>query len=398
MSSILAKFDKNEILSWVKTPLPLFALAHFSHDMALSLLVPLLPFIRADFGLNYLQAGLLVSAYAVTSGFAQLPMGWVADRLGPKRMIAAGLSGVGIATISISLTRDFHQMLPILVIMGLLAGAYHPSVTSYLPLYFPPEKRGRAIGYHLVGGSCGYMLGPFLGGIIAAVAGWRSVFLILSLPAIFTALLLLRTTGKEPVRKEDAGAAGFNLSIWKTLQGIALILAVAVVAQLIGGAAVNYVPIYFVDRHSIDPAHAAMWLGLLRFGSVVSGPLGGIMTDRLGIKSTVLLSVCGAGPALFLIAILPFNAFAMVPVLFLMGIFNMVRQPAMQSLIVNVSSQRHRSTLLGFYFFLGMEGMSLMLPLAGFSMDAFGLFPTFLGMSIAALILSIVTISIQSRL
>jgi hypothetical protein len=68
----------------------------------------------------------------------------------------------------------------------------------------------------------------------------------------------------------------------------------------------------------------------------------------------------------------------------------------MQALIVNVSSQRHRSTLLGLYFFLAMEGMSLMLPLAGYFMDTFGLFPAFMGMATATLLLSVAVLIVRS--
>ena len=397
-SLILLKFDKYQITPWLKTPLPLFALAHGSHDMALSLLVPLLPLIRNDFGLNYLEAGILVSAFSITSGFSQLPMGWVTDKLGPRRMIAAGLSGVGIAAISISLTSKFSQMLPILIIMGVVAGAYHPSAISQLPRYFPAEKRGRAIGFHLLGGSIGFMLGPFLGGIIAAIAGWRIVYVLLSLPAILTALLLLWTLGKEwevPAGTEDEAV---NHSIWKTLRGVALILGAAVLAQLFVGSAVNYVPIYFVDIHGVNPAYAAMLLALVRFGGVIASPIGGSMSDRFGIKKTVMLSLVGVGPLIFLVAILPYNVVAMMITLFILGAFLMVRQPPMQALIVKVSSPKHRSTLLGLYFFLGMEGMSLIIPLVGYLMDTIGLYPAFIGISTAALLLSGITLLIRSKL
>jgi len=397
-SSISSKFDKRELSSWLKTPLPLFALAHGTHDMVLSLLVPLLPLIRNDFGLSYLEAGLLVSAYSITSGFSQLPMGWVADRFGPRRMIAAGLSGVGMAALAIGFTNKFSQMLPILIIMGIIAGAYHPSAISQLPRYFPEQRRGRAIGFHLLGGNIGFMLGPFLVGIIAGIAGWRVVYLILSIPAILTALLLLKTMKKEweMSGETETEEAGYNL--WKILRGIALILSTGVLAQLLVGSAVNYVPIYFVDRHAVSPVYAAMLLALVRFGGVIAGPIGGFMSDKYGIKKTFTISVVGVGPAIFLVAILPFNLFVMVIVLFLLGGFLMIRQPPMQALIIKVSSEKNRSTLLGLYFFLGMEGMSLMIPLAGFFMDTFGLFPTFIGISAATLILSATTLLIRSKL
>ncbi len=397
-SSLSFDFGWNEISAWLKTPLPLFALAHGSHDMALSLLAPLLPLIRNDFGLSYLQAGLLVSAYSITSGFSQLPMGYVTDRLGPRRMIAAGLSGVGLAALSISFTRNFSQMLPILIIMGIIAGAYHPSAISELPRYFSEKKRGRAIGFHLLGGNIGFMLGPFLGGIIANMFGWRMVYLILPAPALLTALLLLKTMKKKWEISEKLDAEKADTSIWQSLRSIAVILSAVVLAQLLVGSAVNYVPIYFVDKHGVNPAYAAMLLALVRFGSVIGGPLGGTMSDRFGIKKTVTISLVGVGPVLLLVALLPYNLFVMIIMLLFLGTILMIRQPPMQTLIVEVSSKRHRSTMLGLYFFLAMEGMSLMIPLAGFFMDTFGLFPAFIGISTATMMLSVTTMLIRSKL
>jgi MFS family permease len=392
------EFDKTELSSWLKTPLPLFALAHGTHDMALSLLVPLLPLIRNNFSLSYLEAGLLVSAYSITSGISQLPMGWVADRVGPRRMIVAGLSGVGLAALTISFTHTFTQMLPILILMGIIAGAYHPSSISHLPLYFSEERRGRALGFHLWGGATGFMLGPFLGGIIARIAGWRAVYMILSIPAILTALLLLGTLKHEWKTSEEKEAEDADGSIWDTLRGIALILGISVSVQLLVGSAVNYFPIFFVDIHAVDAAYAAMLLALVRFGSSISGPIGGFMSDRFGIKKTVVISVVGVGPTLFLVAVLPFNLMIMLITLFLLGAFLMIRQSPMQALIIKVSSKKHRSTLLGLYFFLSMEGMSLMNPVAGYFMDRFGLFPAFFAICVATLILSVTTLFSRSKL
>ena len=376
----------------------MFVLAHGAHDIALSLLVPLLPLIRDEFGLSYLKAGLLVSAYSITSGFSQIPMGWMADRLGPKRMAVAGLIGVGMTALCLSLTHTFSQMLPVLIMMGIIAGAYHPSAISQIPRYFPEERRGRALGFHLVGGNIGFMLGPFLAGIIAGIYGWRIVYLVLSMPAILTALLLMRSIKKEWEAPREKGAKNPSDSILQTFRSIAFILSASVLVQFIVGSAINFIPIYFVDMHGINPAHAAILLALVRVGSTVASPLGGYMSDKLGIRRTVTISVAGVGPMLFLVAILPFNLFLTAFMLSLLGLFLMMRQAPMQALIVEVTSDRNRSMMLGLYFFLSLEGRSIMVPLAGYFMDIFGLFPAFVGMAAATLIVSATTLLLRSKL
>ncbi len=64
-----------------------FTYTHLSHDLTTGLLVALLPFIRQDLGLNYLQAGFLVSAFSLTAGLSQLLGGRLSHPLGSRKVI-----------------------------------------------------------------------------------------------------------------------------------------------------------------------------------------------------------------------------------------------------------------------------------------------------------------------
>ena len=107
-----------------------FTYTHLSHDLTTGLLAALLPFIRQDLKLDYLQAGFLVSANALASGFAQFVGGWLSDRLGPRKAISLGLAGVGISGAAIILAHSYSILVAIFIIMGILSGLYHPSAGS----------------------------------------------------------------------------------------------------------------------------------------------------------------------------------------------------------------------------------------------------------------------------
>ena len=124
------QFNLKDVLNnWGGTTSAFFAYTHFSHDLSTSLLIPLLPLIRASWGLNYLQAGILISAYTITSGIAQFPGGWIGDRFTKQIAVAIGLAGVGTAALAIGLSPTYYAMLFTLVFMGISAGAYHPSAS-----------------------------------------------------------------------------------------------------------------------------------------------------------------------------------------------------------------------------------------------------------------------------
>jgi len=152
---------------WGGTTSAFFAFTHLSHDMCAGLLVALLPLIREDLELSYLQSGLLLSAYAITSGLSQFLGGWLGDRFNRRLILTIGMGGVGLAAVFVGLTAAYYPLLVVLIIMGVFAGGYHPSATPLLSGYFEEARRGKAIALHLVGGSFGFAVGPVLGGLVS---------------------------------------------------------------------------------------------------------------------------------------------------------------------------------------------------------------------------------------
>ena len=153
-----------------------FGYTHGSHDMVTGLLAALLPVIRDSMGLNYLQTGLLLSAYTITSGISQFFGGWLADRFTRQKIISVGLGGVGLSAIALGFSSTYSIMMVTLVAMGIFSGGYHPSATPMFTSYFEKSRHGRVIAIHMLGGSIGFSSSPVLGGIIAGAFGWRYAF------------------------------------------------------------------------------------------------------------------------------------------------------------------------------------------------------------------------------
>jgi len=376
----------------------LFSAAHFSDHLCTALLVPLLPFIRDYFGLSYFQSGLLITAYSVTAGFANLPMGWLADRLGMRWVLALGLLGVGVATVALGASAGYYQALLSAILVGLFSGAYHPVSAALLGGYAGRRQRGRSLGAHMVGGSLGHTLAPVLGGAVAGLLGWRSAFYLLAVPVLVMAPVLLgRSQRYEATAREVEPLPVGTPSLARSLRPVALVLAFSVAMGLIVMGATSLLPIYLVDRHRVLPAYASMVIAVLRGAGVISALAGGVLADRLGRLPTIVASLVAAGPLLYLVAVLPFGAGLILAMLFL-GAAIMLRQPAMQSLLVDVVPPGQRSSLLGVYFFLSAEGRSLMVPLVGYLMDAFGLGQTFTGLGVVAVVLSVMALALRRRL
>jgi len=387
----------------------LFTYTHFSQDLCCGLLTALLPLIKEGLGLTYLQSGLLLSAYTITSGFSQVSGGWLGDRLRRSTVIAVGLGGVGLTTIAVGLSPSYYPMLFILIIMGILAGGYHPSAVTMLSGYFEESRRGRVIALHMVGGSIGFSMGPLLGGLIAESLGWRFAFIILSFPAIFAVPLILKkftliekTAGimslRQTSRKESGqiqtGARRVN--VIQALRPIAAILFLCVSMQLIAGIAMSFAPLYLVDKHGVTPAFAAVLVGILRFGGIAGSLFGGWLSDRWGRKPAIFLSLVATGPVLYLLTILPYNA-GFVVILVAFGMFRYMTQATMQPYVMDSVPPYLRATAFGIYFGMAMEGQSLIQPVAGHFMDVYGISSIFTVIALVSAGLSLVTLLLAKR-
>ncbi|MFC1952832.1 MFS transporter [Chloroflexota bacterium] len=385
---------------WGGIPATLFAFTHGSHDQCGGLLTALLPFIRQDLGLNYLQSGLMLSAYSITSGISQVLGGWLGDRTRRYWVIAIGLFGISAATMSIGLSQSFSVMLVIFIVMGIFAGAYHPSAASLISSYYEERKRGKAIAVHMLGGSVGFAMGPVLGALIAGAFGWRYAYILLCLPALLSVPLVLGKFRKweninSDIELESLLVSDSNIEetvpkrvkLFEALRPIAVITLLAIAIQLVVGSAVSFIPLYLVDKYTVTPAYATMLIAIVRVGGMAGSLLGGWLADRWGRRNSIALAFAATGPLLFLMTQLPVS-FVLMIIFFVFGMFVQMRQSTVQPYLMDNVPYYLRATVFGLYFGLGIEGQSLLQPVVGYLVDTFGVTEIFQIIAVTSIALS----------
>ncbi|MBN1664167.1 MAG: MFS transporter [Deltaproteobacteria bacterium] len=363
--------------------IPLFVLAHFSHHVLTALTVPLMPFIRDSFHLDYTQSGWVVSAFTLSYGMAQLPSGWLADRLDTRKLITLGISGVAAAGLLVGLSQTYVMMICCLVLMGALGGGYHPSAPPLISQSVELEKRGRALGYHNIGGSGSYFLTPIIGVAIANALGWRSSYIILAIPTIIIGLVLYVLIKKHTVKQTIDGASSPSATAEKqdgrpagNNRRLTAFIILSTFTSAVIGATCAFIPLYLVDHFKLSEAQAGLYLALIFSTGVWMNPIGGYLSDRFG-SIPVILTICFlAGPFIFLLNIVP-NGPAIIILLLGLGIIMSVRMPTSELFIVGETSARNRSTILGIYYFTAMEAGGILNPVMGRLIDRFGFYTSF---------------------
>jgi FSR family fosmidomycin resistance protein-like MFS transporter len=400
---------KNALDQWGGGTSLFFCYIHLSHDMTTGLLIALLPFIRQDMDLNYFQAGLLVSAYSVTSGFSQIFGGWISDRIRRRWVtIMMGLVGVGLSGFAAGLMPSYETLIIAMVAMGIFAGAYHPSAVPVLSGLFE-DRRGKAIGLHMIGGSLGFGIGPFIGTAIAATLNWHMAFIILCLPALIAGLWVALWLRKiEPAVSSissvatisDGGQSGGETSIptlRQVLKSVAPVVILVVIVTFTSGSLLPFVPLYLVDHHGLTTTMAAIWTSIIRASGIVGSLLGGWMSDRWGNKRTVLLSLIAIGPVILLFTTMNYFA-ALAVIMIAIGILWAMRETAVQTYLMGKTPLHLHGIVFGIYFGIGMQGQSLLQPVYGGFMDMLGIANVFFIVALISVATAIVTIFLAKKL
>ena len=149
----------------------------------------ILPLLIVNNGYSYLAAGLLVTAYNVTSSFTQPLVGWLSDTKGFSVSISLSLlvSAVFIALMGIA--KDYYLIMLLAVIAALGHACFHPTALSLVNRLCIRGNRGRITSYFVVGGNFGYAIGPVLTGLLVFWLGLPGL-LFLIFPALFMVLAL----------------------------------------------------------------------------------------------------------------------------------------------------------------------------------------------------------------
>src|SRR3954466_8524301 len=121
----------------------------------------------------------VVTAYTIAFAAFILTAGALGDRVGAKRIFIGGFAIFTLASLACALAPSAMFLIAARSVQGLAAAILVPNSLALLNhAYADPKARGRAVGFWAAGASVALTAGPFVGGALIALVGWRAIFLV----------------------------------------------------------------------------------------------------------------------------------------------------------------------------------------------------------------------------
>lgn len=277
----------------VRRLLLLVAVLVFVDTMLYAALTPLLPHLVHD----KRRAGILVAAYAAGALIGGLPGGVAAVRLGAKRAVLVGLTGMGLASLGFAFASSYWELFAARLLQGVGSGFTWAGAFAWLLAAAPANRRGELIGSAMGAAVFGALFGPVVGAA-AALAGRAVVFTTLASLAVFLGLWAVRIEDAPEEEHPSAAAVRRALRDRLFVGGLSLMA----LASLLFGVLGTLAPLHLAHAGWGAAAIGGLWLGGAALETVES-PIIGRIIDRYGRLLPVRVGLAASAVVAALLAV-----------------------------------------------------------------------------------------------
>lgn len=285
---------------------------------------PLFDELKLVYGVSNAELGAAFTGFMIVYAVMQFPSGFLADRFGPVRVIAAGVLVAAGGALVVVIGGPFLLLVAAMLVMGAGTGA-HKTVAITLLARVYPTRTGRTLGLFDTVGTYGGVIAPVVVALLlGAGADWRTIFLASGVAGIGLAVAFsLRVPRRLPEERTDSEQPTPSLRTYAAPFGNRRFLAFVVVTlgfSFAYNGIVAFLPLYLVAEANVSSATASLLYSLLFVVSVVQ-MVTGELADHIGRLSVIgaTLSLATASLAV-LLAPLPDGRLVGVPVLTVIGV------------------------------------------------------------------------------
>ncbi|MFZ0846291.1 MAG: MFS transporter [Pseudolabrys sp.] len=328
--------------------------AHFVSHYYILLLAPLLPFVRAAYGVSYTEIGLAFAAFNIVSAALQTPAGFLVDWLGARILLVLGLViGAGAFVIA-GLVNSYWVLVAMFALAGVGNTVYHPADYALLSHHVPPERIGQAYSIHTFAGMLGSAVAPASLLLMQNIWGWRGAFIGAGILGFAVAAILLAVRDEPAVPASAAPAHGDSdkaATGWQLLLSAPILLNFfffTLIAMMSSGL-FNYSVVAFGAAFGTPVTTANIALSGLLFLSALGVLAGGVVATRTS-RHAIVAGLGLAAMALFalLFGLVNLGSLPLIAAMTACGFFYGVIMPSRDMIVREVTPPGSFGKVFGF--------------------------------------------------
>ena len=296
----------------------------------------ILPLISADLNVSISTAGQLITVFALVLAIATPTTLAATAKIERKKLYLSALFMFFIGNILSFFSPNFTMMMIARVFTAIAAALLIILSLTIAAKVVKPSFQARAIGVITMGISASLVLGVPIGVMIANAFGWRILFLIIAFLALVAMLVVYRyldpiePDAMVPLRQQFA-----------SLKSSKIISAHLVTVFMLAGHYMIYA--YFTPFLQETMSLNASWISAayLVFGmsAVIGGGLGGVLSDKLGAKKSILIIVGVFTATLLVLPLSTYTPILFIPVLIIWGMLSWALSPPQQSYLIETAPE-----------------------------------------------------------
>ena len=323
-----------------------------------------------EFALDTLSVGTLVGLYMIPGLFLAIPGGMISQWLGERRFLVGCLALIVAGGVTCGFADGYWSIWVGRLLSGVGAIGMNVVMAKIVIDWFQDKEISTAMALFLTGYPAGIALALVTLGTLATPKGWSYAFL--TTGALGLVALVTFAASYRPAQ----GRAIASVAAVRPSRGeIGMVCLAGTIWGLYNAAyitVVSFVPL-FLHSTGMTPAAAASVVGIGMWVAIVAGPLGGIVADRLG-SPTLLIVACVLiwGLGLTLVIPLAGSLYLLIALIIVVSFVGNLPPGPIVALAGEVLRPQVRSTGMGIFYTLLYVGLALGPMLAGYVGDVTG--------------------------
>jgi FSR family fosmidomycin resistance protein-like MFS transporter len=273
---------------------------HLLNDLMQSLIPALYPMLKQQLHLDFAQVGLITLAFQLTASLLQPTIGIYTDRRPLPYSLAIGMGATLIGLVLLSMASDYAHVILAAALVGTGSAVFHPEA-SRVARMASGGRYGVAQSLFQVGGNLGGAVGPLLAAFIVLPRGQGAIAWF-SLVALLAMVVLARVGMWYAAHLRPGGAARIaapasrGIPRTRVLFFVFLLMLLVFSKNVYTSSLTSFFTFYLIERFQLSVQAAQVQLFVFMAAVAVGTLVGGPVSDRIGRRPMIWISILGALP------------------------------------------------------------------------------------------------------